>query len=153
VKDLVLSYVDWCNFCRPADHAQVETPHKCVYLCPCIDLGVSESYSKITTSASKGFYNSYSGKGGDKRMINSLPDPPPPALNNSESWTPRTSLPTYPEFLPSPQEWHMSTTTLCNVRRLRKSTRKGTLFEYDNYSNVVGDFRPSEALEWIVAPR
>lgn len=38
------------------------------------------------------------------------------------------------------------------MRRLRKSTRKGILFEYDNHSNVIGDFRPSEALEWIVAP-
>ncbi|KAF2023210.1 hypothetical protein EK21DRAFT_95089 [Setomelanomma holmii] len=131
----------------------VNTTHKSVWLCPCIDQGVPQSYSKITTFASKGFFHNYSGKGRDKRMIRSLPDPPF-ISNLSESWTPQDlSLPTCPIPLPSPQRWHFSTAALCNVRRLRKSTHKGILFEYDNYSNVVGDFRPSEALEWIVAPR
>lgn len=86
-------------------------------------------------------------------MINSLPAPPPP-FHDSRPWAPRlSSLPTCPVSLPSLGRWRCSIATLCNVRKLRKSTSKGILFEYDNHSNAVGDFRPSEAQEWIVAPR
>jgi hypothetical protein len=49
-------------------------------------------------------------------------------------------------------EWSYSKAMLNNVQAVRKSRRGGIELQYEKFSVCLGDFRPSEALEWINSP-
>ena len=144
---LVLWYVSSRSMYRRTNTRQIWTNYKCVWLCPYIGPSQPSSCSQITSAMSKGFCHNYLANTEGPPIITCLPDP---IFTDVPSWVPKISFPVCQITLPTPlHKWRCSTATLHNVPRLRKSARDRVLFDYGKYSNVVGDFRPSEGVNGL----
>lgn len=127
--------------------SQVKSAHKVVWLCPYMgDDPPSPQHFRLLASA-------------ETRVIchcacmqEFCSIPAHPSLNQSPELC---DLPNPPSILSGRHQYQWSSSVAClgNVHAVRLSKHgRGIELRYENFSKCLGDFRPSEALDWLQNP-
>jgi hypothetical protein len=128
----------------------VKTTHKLVWLSGYINSDSPRHCFLLAIPTSEAIYHGFHKDRLMLGMVPGLPDPDQcPKLIDPATW----KFPHPPShIIDAPYQWTCSTASLYGVRRARSSHRRGIELEYDDFTIYLGDFRPSEALEWTVSP-
>jgi hypothetical protein len=125
----------------------IKTTSKVAWLCPYISQDSPRSIRTLASATTRAIYHSSCMK-----VFGSIP-----AITHhcaAPHWISQCSTPEFPSLLQGHChfQWSFSAASLDNVQAVRVSRKGGIELRYEGFRQCLGDFRPSEALDWYENP-